>query len=116
VSGTSGRVAAVTTWRELAVDTLSPKQHLCCPFCGGRSCRCRTCGMRFPFGSALACASALHGERPEPLHCRCGARVGANGLESRDTSAARCDAPPPPSGMIERLRALTGVGAVKRHN
>jgi hypothetical protein len=114
MAGTSGRAAAVATWRELAVDTLSPKRHLCCPFCGGRSCRCRACGLRFSFGSALTCASALHSERPEPLHCRCGARVGAAGLESRETRVPRCKAPPPPRELIEHLRAQTGVAASKR--
>jgi len=116
MTGPSGRAAATSTWRELAVDTLSPKRHLCCPFCGGRSCRCRACGLRFSFGSAVTCASALHAERPEPLHCRCGARVGAAGLESRERSAPPSNAPPPPRELIERLRAQTGVAAAKQVN
>jgi hypothetical protein len=86
------------------IKPVNRKRHLCCPFCGGRSCRCRTCGVPFSFGSALMCASGVHGERREPLHCRCGARVGRFGLESGDKRTALCDVSPP-LRLIERLRA-----------
>jgi len=60
--------------------------------------------MRFSFGSALKCASGIHGERREPLHCRCGARVSQFGLESGDKHTALHDTSPP-LGLIERWRA-----------
>jgi hypothetical protein len=59
--------------------------------------------MRFSFGSASTCASAVHGERREPLHCRCAARVSQFGLESGERTSLY-DVPPP-LVLIERLRA-----------